>query len=562
MTLLEESPPDPPGHRTNHSASVRLSGGWKELGETVMQAAAAALAEQNSDTGEPPAVVAFFPLPDEPADAAPPSPRALHRAVPADAIPMVELTLPTVEDNIKEKRHMQHTPSAIASEEASDAAKVDMNELLEDTDFSSVGTVASKEFSEGMADEIWEDVPMGPTDAILGIAAAFKASTDERKVNVCVGAYRDEHGKPWVLPSVKQAEKIMWENATEVKEYLPIEGDAEFVRLAMQFAYGPEMPMDHLAAVQTLSGTGACRLGGEFLAQFWPNHPIYLPDPTWGNHINIFQNCGLDVRRYRYFSRATNGLDLRGMMRDLHRAPDQSIILLHACAHNPTGCDPTIEEWKQIVSICSAKGHVVFFDSAYQGFASGDPEADAQPFRYAVAQHIPILLAQSFAKNFGLYGERCGTLSVVCGDAAQKVRIMSELRCLIRPMYSSPPRHGSSIVKTILGDEALKVQYMQECDKMAQRIASMRSALVQTLEEAGSTHDWSHVTQQIGMFAFLGLTAPQCERMTEEFAIYLTTNGRISVAGLNPGNVAYVAKAIHAVSDGQPLGGELRTGGA
>mmetsp|Transcript_14233 Transcript_14233/g.27225 ORF Transcript_14233/g.27225 Transcript_14233/m.27225 type:complete len:251 (-) Transcript_14233:77-829(-) len=250
------------------------------------------------------------------------------------------------------------------------------------------------------------------------------------------------------------------------------------------------------------------------------------------------------------------------MMRDLHRAPDQSIILLHACAHNPTGCDPTIEEWKQIVSICSAKGHVVFFDSAYQGFASGDPEADAQPFRYAVAQHIPILLAQSFAKNFGLYGERCGTLSVVCGDAAQKVRIMSELRCLIRPMYSSPPRHGSSIVKTILGDEALKVQYMQECDKMAQRIASMRSALVQTLEEAGSTHDWSHVTQQIGMFAFLGLTAPQCERMTEEFAIYLTTNGRISVAGLNPGNVAYVAKAIHAVSDGQPLGGELRTGGA
>mmetsp|Transcript_368 Transcript_368/g.789 ORF Transcript_368/g.789 Transcript_368/m.789 type:complete len:563 (-) Transcript_368:94-1782(-) len=562
MTLLEESPPDPPGHRTNRSASVRLSGGWKELGETVMQAAAAALAEQNSDTGEPPAVVAFFPLPDEPADAAPPSPRALHRAVPADAIPMVELTLPTVEDNIKEKRHMQHTPSAIASEEASDAAKVDMNELLEDTDFSSVGTVASKEFSEGMADEIWEDVPMGPTDAILGIAAAFKASTDERKVNVCVGAYRDEHGKPWVLPSVKQAEKIMWENATEVKEYLPIEGDAEFVRLAMQFAYGPEMPMDHLAAVQTLSGTGACRLGGEFLAQFWPNHPIYLPDPTWGNHINIFQNCGLDVRRYRYFSRATNGLDLRGMMRDLHRAPDQSIILLHACAHNPTGCDPTIEEWKQIVSICSAKGHVVFFDSAYQGFASGDPEADAQPFRYAVAQHIPILLAQSFAKNFGLYGERCGTLSVVCGDAAQKVRIMSELRCLIRPMYSSPPRHGSSIVKTILGDEALKVQYMQECDKMAQRIASMRSALVQTLEEAGSTHDWSHVTQQIGMFAFLGLTAPQCERMTEEFAIYLTTNGRISVAGLNPGNVAYVAKAIHAVSDGQPLGGELRTGGA
>ena len=169
MTFLEESPRDPPGHQNKRSASVRLSGGWKELGETVMQAAAAVLAEQNSDTNEPPAVVAFFPLPDEPPDAAPPSPRLLHKAVPAEEIPMVELTLPTIEDNIKQKRHMQHTPSAIASEEASDAAKVEVNDLLEDTDFSSVGTVASKEFSEGMADEIWEDVPMGPSDAILGM---------------------------------------------------------------------------------------------------------------------------------------------------------------------------------------------------------------------------------------------------------------------------------------------------------------------------------------------------------------------------------------------------------
>lgn len=273
------------------------------------------------------------------------------------------------------------------------------------------------------------------------------------------------------------------------------------------------------------------------------------------------------------------------MLRDLHRAPDGSIVLLHACAHNPTGCDPSIEEWKQVVSLCSRKQHVVFFDSAYQGFASGDPEADAQPFRYAVAQGIPILLAQSFAKNFGLYGERVGTLSVVCGDAAQKARITSELRCLIRPMYSSPPRHGSSIVKTVLQDAALTAQYKQECATMALRIQEMRTALVQALKDAGSTHDWSHITSQyvskarcnvifmisrpflvisplrvcstlvrIGMFAFTGLNAAQCERLTQEFAIFLTTNGRISVAGLNPGNLDYVAKAIHTVSDGQPLG--------
>lgn len=250
------------------------------------------------------------------------------------------------------------------------------------------------------------------------------------------------------------------------------------------------------------------------------------------------------------------------MLRDLARAPDQSIVLLHACAHNPTGCDPTIDEWKQIVSLCSAKQHVVFFDSAYQGFASGDPEADAQPFRYAVAQRIPILLAQSFAKNFGLYGERVGTLSVVCGDEQQKQRILSELRCLIRPMYSSPPRHGSSIVKTILQDEALTKQYRNECAHMAHRIQSMRQALVDALQGAGSTHDWSHITSQIGMFAFTGLTAPQCERLTKEFSIFLTTNGRISMAGLNPGNLQYVAQAMHTVTEGQPLGGALRTGGA
>lgn len=260
------------------------------------------------------------------------------------------------------------------------------------------------------------------------------------------------------------------------------------------------------------------------------------------------------MRRYRWFDKKSRRLDLRGLLRDLHRAPDGSIVLLHACAHNPTGCDPTIDEWKQIVSTCSRKQHVVFFDSAYQGFATGNAEADAQPFRYAVAQGIPILLAQSFAKNFGLYGERVGTLSVVCGDAVQKARITSELRCLIRPMYSSPPRHGSSIVKTILNDATLTKQYRDECAQMARRIQDMRVRLVVALQAAGSTHDWSHITSQIGMFAFTGLNVAQCRRLTDDFAIFLTTNGRISMAGLNPGNLEYVAMAIHAVSKDNGLG--------
>lgn len=227
------------------------------------------------------------------------------------------------------------------------------------------------------------------------------------------------------------------------------------------------------------------------------------------NHISIFKCGGLDVRRYRYYSKDLCGLDFRGMMRDLNRAPAGAIVLFHACAHNPTGVDPTIDEWKQIISLCSAKSHVAFFDSAYQGFASGDPEADAAPFRYAVAQGIPILLAQSFAKNFGLYGERVGTLSVVCGDLQQKERIMSELRCLIRPNYSSPPRHGSSIVKTVLKDPDLARQWRSECAHMAERIKKMREALVKALKEAGSTREWSHILKQIGMFAFTNLNAPQ-----------------------------------------------------
>ncbi|KAL3908275.1 MAG: hypothetical protein SGARI_003137, partial [Bacillariaceae sp.] len=414
---------------------------------------------------------------------------------------------------------------------------------------------------------IWSDVPDAPPDAILGIAAAYKKCENPNKVNVCVGAYRDEDGKPYVLPTVRKAEyRLLEEN--EVKEYLPIEGDKDFVQCAMKFAYGDNMDIDnHIAAVQSLSGTGACMLGGRFLAQFWPKNSIYLNTmdnmytysyclfsaATWGNHLKIFKNCGLSVKKYRYYDRSKNALDLEGMLKDINRAKDGSIILLHACAHNPTGCDPTMEEWKEIISLISSKSHVAFFDSAYQGFATGDAEKDAQAFRYAVSQNVPILLAQSFAKNFGLYGERVGTLSIVCGDKQQKDHIMSELRTIIRPLYSSPPRHGSSIVKTVLGDAHLKEQYYQECEGMAIRIEKMRKMLVDALEEAGSTHDWSHISNQIGMFAFTGMNEGMCKQLTKEFHIYLTLNGRISMAGLNHSNLRYVADAIHAVTDGKSI---------
>lgn len=439
----------------------------------------------------------------------------------------------------------------ITINEEFDVSAVD--KLDEDDDWSTA-SITDSIYSYNTVSGIWNDVPMGPPDAILGIAQAFRQCTDPRKVNVCVGAYRDDSGKPYVLPSVRLAEKKLWEDM-EVKEYLPIEGDKEYLAEAMEFAYGKDMDIDnHVAAVQTLSGTGACAIGGRFLKHFWTDRPIYVPDPTWGNHIAIFKQCGLEVRKYRYYDRKNNKLDMNGMIQDLARAQDGSIIVLHACAHNPTGCDPSLEEWKELISVISNKSHIAFFDAAYLGFASGDAEADAQPFRYAVSQHVPILLAQSFAKNFGLYGERVGALSVVCGSTSQKERILSELRCIIRPMYSSPPRHGSSIVKTILADPALKEQYYEECAQMAIRIEKMRVKLVKALGESGSTHNWNHITSQIGMFAFTGMNEAMCNSLTAEYSIFLTTNGRISMAGLNGSNLDYVAGAIHAVTDGQRIG--------
>jgi len=335
-------------------------------------------------------------------------------------------------------------------------------------------------------------IPEGPPDAILGIAEAFKACTDENKVNVCVGAYRDSAGKPWILPSVRKAEERLLQDASANKEYAPIAGDAAYVNLALKFAYGADSNLENVAGVQSLSGTGACRLGGHFFSKFAPKPagldkvPIYVPSPTWGNHIKIFDEAGLDVRRYRYYDSKTNRLDYNGLIEDLKDAPDGSVILLHACAHNPTGCDPTMDQWSDISSLIKSKSHHVFFDSAYQGFASGDAEADAAALRFFVSEGHNVVLAQSFAKNFGLYGERTGTLSVVCNSAEEKSAVMSQLKLIIRPMYSSPPIHGSSIVKTVLTDDNLTTEYYSNCKEMADRIKSMRGKLVETLKSVGS----------------------------------------------------------------------------
>ncbi|CAG9329081.1 unnamed protein product [Blepharisma stoltei] len=400
------------------------------------------------------------------------------------------------------------------------------------------------------ASSIWTNVPQGPPDPILGISEAFKRDTNPRKVNLGVGAYRDDDGKPWILPSVKKAKEILI-NANLDHEYLPTEGLNTFRQAAALLAYGncPEVAEGRIAALQALSGTGALRIGCAFISRFYPhNKIIYVPKPTWGNHKNIARDAGLEVREYSYYCPTKKGLDFERLLSEIDEAPRNSIILLHACAHNPTGQDPSHEQWAQIHEVITRKQHLAFFDTAYQGFASGSTDEDAYGLRYFVKEKSPVLLAQSFAKNFGLYGERIGLFTAVTDSSAETDRVVSQLKILGRAMYSNPPLYGARIVSTVLNTPELYRQWQQDLVTMSGRIKAMRSALVEKLKEKGSPHDWSHITNQIGMFAFTGLNAEQSQTLMTRNHVYLTLDGRISIAGLNTKNVEYVADAIETVT--------------
>lgn len=290
------------------------------------------------------------------------------------------------------------------------------------------------------------------------------------------------------------------------------------------------------------------RIAADFLKRFTPNADVYVPSPTWGNHIPIMQDAGFKVNTYSYYDAKSIALDEEKFFNDIKNAPNNSIFLFHVCAHNPTGVDPSREQWKVASDICKEKGHFVLFDMAYQGFASGDPENDVWPVRHFIEQgHTPII-CQSFAKNFGLYGERAGALHIVTEGKTQTENVDSQLKILIRPHYSNPPIHGARIVSTVLSDPQLTSQWRTEVKGMADRIIKMRTELVSDLKEVGSKRDWSHITKQIGMFCFSGLTPEQCDKLASEHHIYMTRNGRISMAGVTSSTVRYLAESIHNVT--------------
>ncbi|KAJ5928550.1 aspartate aminotransferase [Penicillium verhagenii] len=397
----------------------------------------------------------------------------------------------------------------------------------------------------------WSKVPQGPPDAILGITEAFKADSFKEKINLGVGAYRDDKGKPYVLPSVRAAEDKVVASRSD-KEYAGITGIPAFTNAAAELAYGSNSAVikeDRLVITQTISGTGALRIGGAFLEKFYPGaKKVYLPNPSWANHGAVFKDSGLEVEKYRYYNKDTIGLDFEGLIEDIKAAPNGSIILLHACAHNPTGVDPSQDQWRKISDVMKQKGHFAFFDMAYQGFASGNADTDAFAPRHFVQEGHNIALCQSFAKNMGLYGERVGAFSLVCESTEEKKRVESQIKILIRPFYSNPPIHGARVASTIMNDPALNEQWLGEVKGMADRIIEMRALLRKNLEQLGSKHDWSHITSQIGMFAFTGLKPEQMDVLAKEHSVYATKDGRISVAGITSGNVQRLAESIFKVT--------------
>lgn len=384
-----------------------------------------------------------------------------------------------------------------------------------------------------------------PEDPILSIPKMVDKDPRTKKINLSVGAYRTSEGKPLVLSSVLKAEAHILENFKD-KEYLPIEGNQTFLQPSKQLIYGDSVSTpENLCILQALGGSGALRIGAEFLAREGSNKTIYLPNPTWPNHKLVFKMAGLKIENYPYFDPSTHGLDFTHMCQAIKEMPERSIILLHACCHNPTGIDPTFEQWKEIAELIKIRSLIPFFDFAYQGFGE-DPDSDAEIVRYFASQNHEMFVACSNSKNFGLYGERVGTLSILTHEPELTERIYSHLKQIIRGNYSNPPMHGELIVGTILSNPELKKEWLQELANMRDRIKAMRKALAAGLV-VKTTKDFNFINQQKGIFSYSGLMQDQVLRLRQDYGIYMPLDGRINVAGLNYHNLDSVIEAILSV---------------
>jgi aromatic-amino-acid transaminase len=381
---------------------------------------------------------------------------------------------------------------------------------------------------------------MAPADPILGVTEAFVADTNPRKVNLGVGVYYDDTGKIPLLECVRHAESERLKSSPH-RGYLPIEGLAAYDNAVQELVFGKEDK--RIVTVQALGGTGGLKVGADFLKRLLPQATVWISEPSWENHRQLFEAAGFTVNAYAYYEPKSRGLDFAGMQRALEAVPAGSIVVLHACCHNPTGVDLSKEDWRSVLDIVGRRGLVPFLDLAYQGFADG-LEADAYAARLFAESVSPVFLSSSFSKSFSLYGERVGALSVVTASAEEAARVLSNVKRIVRTIYSNPPTHGSQIVATVLSNPQLRALWDRELGAMRDRIKAMRKRLVDNIHARVPDADFSFVLEQRGMFSYSGLTREQVRRLREEFSIYAIDTGRICVAALNSKNVDYVADAI------------------
>ncbi|WP_273402371.1 amino acid aminotransferase [Actinobacillus porcinus] len=392
---------------------------------------------------------------------------------------------------------------------------------------------------------MFKNIKAAPADPILGLGEAFKAETRSPKVNLGIGVYKDAQGNTPIMKAVKQAEGRLFELET-TKNYLAIDGVAEFNARTKELLFGKESDIVKNArakTVQSLGGTGALRIAAEFVKRQTKAQNVWISNPTWPNHNAIFNAVGMTIREYRWYDAEKKALDWEGLMEDLSHADEGDVILLHGCCHNPTGIDPTPEQWKALADLSAQKGWLPLFDFAYQGLANGLDE-DAIGLRTFAANHKELLVSSSFSKNFGLYNERVGAFTLVAETEEIAATALTQVKSIVRTLYSNPASHGAATVALVLGDDKLRAEWDAELTEMRDRIKAMRHKFVALLKELGAEQDFSFIIEQNGMFSFSGLSAEQVDRLKDEFAIYAVRSGRINVAGITEDNIRYLCESI------------------
>jgi aromatic-amino-acid transaminase len=396
---------------------------------------------------------------------------------------------------------------------------------------------------------VFQKVDAYAGDPILSLMERFKEDPRSDKVNLSIGLYYNEDGIIPQLNAVAEAEARLNAASHGASLYLPMEGLNAYRNTIAPLLFGADhavLAQKRVATIQTLGGSGALKVGADFLKKYFPDSGVWVSDPTWENHVAIFEGAGFKVATYPWFDSETNGVRVEALLEKLNTLPARSIVLLHPCCHNPTGADLTHDQWDAVIEVLKARNLIPFLDIAYQGFGAG-MEDDAYAIRAVASAGLPALVSNSFSKIFSLYGERVGGLSVVCEDAEAASRVLGQLKATVRRIYSSPPNFGAQVVATVLGDEKLKANWLAEVESMRKRILSMRQELVNVLKEAVPGHNFDYLLKQRGMFSYTGLSAAQVDRLREEFGVYLIASGRMCVAGLNASNVHRVAQAFAAV---------------